>query len=54
MSGGGAMTLEQLTRDQLRAALLLVDEAVEFAGKEATCFPGRERLNRGLSQKGAS
>lgn len=74
--------LNQLTSEQLRACLLLVDEAIEFAGPESTqvrlacsCvlgrgravfgpskrpdfaavmvqFPGRERLNRGLSQRG--
>lgn len=41
-----------LTALQLRFALLVVDEALEAVGESESQFPGRERLNRGLSSKG--
>ena len=41
-----------LTAMQLRAALVVLDEAVEEVGAEESHFPGRERLNRRLREKG--
>ena len=39
-------------RTALAFCLMLVDEAIETSGGETPTFPGRERLNRGLSLKG--